>query len=74
MLLEQLLDLWHVRATVDAVDDPLVDDEHERRNVLDGEFLEQARMFVGVDALDPQSVALLARDVREQALHAPCGA
>src|SRR5438105_605995 len=29
MLLEQVLDLRHVRAAVDAADDPLVDHEHE---------------------------------------------
>ena len=52
------------------VDDTLVDHEHERRNLVDRELLEQPRMLVRVDAPDPQAVALLALDVREEALHA----
>jgi hypothetical protein len=40
MLLEQLLDLRHVRAPVEAVDHAVVDHEHERRDLFDGELLE----------------------------------
>ena len=73
MPLEQLLDPRHVRAAVDAIDDTVVDHEHKRRDVLDREFLEQARVVVRVHAPDPQPVALLALDVSEEALHATRG-
>ena len=70
MLVEQLLDLRHVRATVDAVDHALIDHEHERRNLFDAELCEQARMLVCIDAPDTEAIALLPLNVREEALHA----
>src|SRR5215216_3547689 len=70
VLLEELLDLRRVRAAVDAIDDTVVDHEHERRDVLDRELLEQARVLVCVHAPDAEPVALLALDVSEEALHA----
>src|SRR3954452_6610897 len=73
VLLEELLDLRHVRAPVDAGDHTPVDHEHERWNVHDSELLEQARMLVGVHAPDAQPVAVLALDVSEEALHATRG-
>ena len=70
MPLEHHLDLRHVRAPVEPVDDPLLDDEYERRHLLDAEALQELRVLVGDDALEAQAIALLAGDVCEQALHA----
>ena len=69
MLLEQLLDLRHVRTSVEARHDALLDDEDEGRHLFDAELLQQFRMLVGVYASDTQASALLACDVREKAFH-----
>jgi len=70
MLLEELLDLRHVGAAVDAVDHALVDHEDERRHFLDRELLEQPRMLVRIHSPHAQPVALLPGDVGEEAFHA----
>ena len=59
--------------TVDPAGDLVTDDEHERRDLLDGELPKDARMLFGIHAPHAQTVSLLARDVREQALHSPRG-
>jgi hypothetical protein len=74
VLLEQLLDLGHVRPAVDAPRDLAVDHQDERRNLLDPEFADQPGMLVGVDTLHAQAFALFPGDVREQALHPAGGA
>jgi hypothetical protein len=74
VLLEQLLDLRHVRAAVDTPCDLAVDHENERRNLSNAEFAHQPGMIVGVHTPHAQAFALLAGDVREQALHPAGGA
>jgi hypothetical protein len=74
VLLEQLLDLGHVRAAVDSPRDLAVDHEDERRKLLDHEVADQPGMLVGVDTPYVQAFALLPGDVREQALHPAGGA
>ena len=69
MLLEEPLDLRHARAAVDPVDEALLLHQHERRHLLDAELLPQPGVLVDVDATNVQAPALLALDVREQALH-----
>jgi hypothetical protein len=67
---EHGLDLRRARATVDAVDDLLPLYEHERRHVRDPELLRELGLLLDLDAHDPHAGALLARKMREQALHA----
>ncbi len=74
MRLEHRLDLGRADAAVEAVDDALSLDEHERRDVRDLEALGQLRLSVDVDAHDLEAGALLAREVGEQALHSACRA
>ena len=69
MLLQQLLDLRQIRPAIDPADDLLLDHQHKGRHLLDGEPAHEARIPVGIHAPHTQTVALLARDVREQTLH-----
>lgn len=70
--LEHPLDLRGARATLDPPDDPLALDERERGHGLHLEPLREFRLLVDVDRGHAETGALLAREVRHQALHAPC--
>ena len=72
MRLEHPLDLRGARATLDPPDDPLALDERERGHGLHLEPLRELRLLVDVDRGHAETGALLAREVRHQALHAPC--
>src|SRR3954451_14587435 len=72
MRLDHLLDPGRARAAGEPIDGALVLDHDKRGDVLDAEPLGEVGPLVGVDAKHPHTVALLAGDVREQALHAPC--
>jgi hypothetical protein len=67
--LDHAFDLRGARATGETRDDALVLDEHERRHLLDLEPLRELGPLLHVDALHDEAFALLAREVREQALH-----
>src|SRR5205823_7519380 len=59
--------------SLEARDDTASFDECERRHLCDPEALREIRPLVDVDLLDAERVPLLARDMREQALHPPRG-
>jgi hypothetical protein len=65
------LDLRRAYAPLEPADRAAVLDEDERRDLGDLQTLCPVRLRFSVDAGDPQPGALLAREVREQALHAP---
>src|SRR5580765_9077840 len=69
MLLEQRLDARLAHATFEAADDALAEHEHERRDGRDAEPLRELRLLVDVDPEDAHTLAFLAREMREQALH-----
>ena len=69
--LEHRLDPRRGRAPVEPRDDALLDDERERRHLLDAEALGEVGPVVDVDLAHAEPAAFLPRDVREQALHPP---
>src|SRR5919201_251637 len=71
MRVEHALDLRRARAGLDALDDALALHQGDRRHGLHAEALGQLGRLLDVDRRDPQPGALLARQVRHQALHAP---
>ncbi len=71
---EHLLDPRGAGAALEPRDGALVLDEDERRHELDLELLGELGPLVDVDARDSEPVALLAGEVREQALHPASGA
>src|SRR5918994_2866777 len=74
MLCEHLLDLGRAGATLDPPDCVFALDEHERRHHLDLELRSELRSSVDVDPRRAQTVAFLAREMCEQALHPARGA
>ncbi len=70
VLADERLELRRGRAAVDPRDDPLAAHEGDRRHLRDAKALRDVGALVDVDLLHPEGRALLARDVREQALHA----
>src|SRR4029079_1383975 len=73
VLLEHRLDARRGGAALDPGDHLLCPDEHERWCSRDAQLLRDVAPFVHVDLHDAQTVALLARDMREEALHPPGG-
>lgn len=74
MLGEHRLDHRRAHASVQAGDRLAADDEHERRHVLHPHLLDEVSPLVDVDVQHAQPVAILARDVRDEALHPTRGA
>ena len=70
MSCQHRLDFGRACAALEAVDDLLALDQHERRNVRDPELLRKVGLVLDLDAHHPHTRALFAREVREQALHA----
>src|SRR5438874_12779060 len=69
VLLDHALDLRGADPTLEAGDGSLLLDEDERRHDLDAELLRELGLGVDVDARDAEPSALLACQVRDQALH-----
>ena len=66
---EHPFDRRRARTALEPVDDALVLHQRERRDDVDLEAFRQLRPLVHVDPHDAHALALLALDVREQALH-----
>jgi hypothetical protein len=69
MRFEHLLDSRRRHATFEPRHDAALPHEHERRHRRDAEPCGDVGALVDVDLLHGEMLALLARDVREQALH-----
>ena len=73
MAADHPFDPWRARPPLEPGDRLALRDEDERRDFLDVEALGQVRVLVDVDAGDPKMLALLAREVGEEALHPSAG-
>ena len=68
------LDLRRAHAPFEPLDRPAVLDEDERRDLGHLQPLDPVRLLVCIDPRDAKSRPLFPREMREQALHAACGA
>jgi hypothetical protein len=69
MGVEQRLDLRRARASFEARDDATVPDEHESGRFANAKPLRELGLFVDVDPNHVHAMALLSRDLVEDALH-----
>src|ERR671918_504805 len=74
VLREHALDSRRARASVEAVERPAAVDEHEARHLANFQSAREIGGLLDVHARDPEPPALLAGQVREEALHPPARA